>query len=108
MPLYSYKGTNCDHEFEIRQRFADEPLTECPVCAGPVRRIITPVGIVFKGSGFYVTDNRNGKANVALNGSGPKRTEKSEGETTTTSTTDEKVIPQKKGSSESTATSSAA
>lgn len=82
MPTYSYKCTNCDHRFEVRQRFSDDPVTECPVCGSPVRKVITPVGIVFKGSGFYVTDNKNGKANSALNGSGPsskaKDDEKSE------------------------------
>ena len=45
-------------------------LTECPVCGSPVRKVITPVGIVFKGSGFYVTDNKNGKASSATNGTG--------------------------------------
>jgi putative FmdB family regulatory protein len=70
MPTYSYKCTNCDHRFEARQRFSDDPLSECPVCASPVRKVITPVGIVFKGSGFYVTDNKNGKAVSTANGSG--------------------------------------
>ena len=41
----------------------DDPLTECPVCGGPVRRVVTSVGVVFKGSGFYVTDNRSSSAN---------------------------------------------
>ena len=53
---------------------SDDPLTECPVCGGQVRRVVGSVGIVFKGSGFYVTDNRNtnGKGRV-------KTTEKSTG-----------------------------
>ncbi len=76
MPLYAYKCTNCDHRFEIRQRFSDDPLTHCPVCEGQVQRVINPVGIVFKGSGFYVTDNRNGRANGALNGTGKSKSEK--------------------------------
>ena len=70
MPIYSYKCTNCDHRFEVRQRFSDDPLTDCPVCGSPIRKVITPVGIVFKGSGFYVTDNKNGKSATAINGSG--------------------------------------
>jgi putative FmdB family regulatory protein len=70
MPVYTYKCTNCDHRFEARQRFSDDPITECPVCGSPVRKVITPVGIVFKGSGFYVTDNKNGKASSTLNGTG--------------------------------------
>lgn len=58
MPLYSYRCKACNHEFEKHQRMSDEPLTDCPVCAGEVRRVINSVGIVFRGSGFYVTDNK--------------------------------------------------
>ncbi|MCO5186481.1 MAG: zinc ribbon domain-containing protein [Anaerolineae bacterium] len=62
MPTYSYKCNACDYEFERRQRMTDEPVRKCPVCGQPeVRRVISQVGIVFKGSGFYVTDNRSGK-----------------------------------------------
>jgi putative FmdB family regulatory protein len=71
MPVYTYKCTQCDHRFEARQRFSDDPITECPICGSLVRKVITPVGIVFKGSGFYVTDNKNGKASSTLNGTGP-------------------------------------
>lgn len=64
MPTYRYKCTKCDHEFDARQRMSDDPLTECPVCDGKVRRVVGSVGIVFKGSGFYVTDHRNGSGRV--------------------------------------------
>jgi len=66
MPTYKYRCKKCGHEFEIRQHMSDQPLTECPVCEGDVRRVVGSVGIVFKGSGFYVTDNRssNGKGRV--------------------------------------------
>jgi len=76
MPIYSYKCTQCDHRFEARQRFTDDPLTECPVCGSLVRKVITPVGIVFKGSGFYVTDNKNGKSS-SVNGTAPDTSNKS-------------------------------
>lgn len=59
MPTYSYKCEECGISFERVQRFSDEPLKTCPECNGPVHRVICPVGIVFKGSGFYVTDHRN-------------------------------------------------
>lgn len=66
MPLYTYRCNENDHEFQVRQRMVDDPLTECPVCGGSVRRVVSSVGVVFKGSGFYVTDNRashiNGKS----------------------------------------------
>jgi predicted nucleic acid-binding Zn ribbon protein len=51
----------------------DDPLTECPICGGPVRRVVSSVGVVFKGSGFYVTDNRSSKVNGKS--SKPKSTE---------------------------------
>jgi putative FmdB family regulatory protein len=58
MPTYSYHCDTCGHDFEAVQRFADEPLTECPACGSPIRRVIQPVGVVFKGSGWYITDSR--------------------------------------------------
>ena len=67
MPIYVYQCDTCGLAFEHRQRMADNPLVDCPECDGHVRRIIQPVGIVFKGSGFYVTDNRS-KSATALPG----------------------------------------
>jgi putative FmdB family regulatory protein len=58
VPLYEYQCLPERHIFEVRQGINDEPVARCPVCGGPVRRVIQPVGIVFKGSGFYVNDSR--------------------------------------------------
>ena len=58
MPLYEYQCEECGVRFERRQSFSDDPVEICPECGGSVHRLIQPVGIVFKGSGFYVTDNR--------------------------------------------------
>lgn len=58
MPVYEYQCQSCTIRFEKRQRFSDEPVTECPECGGLVYKVIQPVGVIFKGSGFYVTDNR--------------------------------------------------
>ncbi len=58
MPLYEYECEKCGVRFERRQKFSEEPARVCPECGGKVHRLIQPVGIVFKGSGFYVTDNR--------------------------------------------------
>lgn len=58
MPIYEYQCESCSIRFERMQHFDDEPLKECPECGGPVHRLIQPVGIIFKGSGFYITDNR--------------------------------------------------
>ncbi len=63
MPLYTYRCNENGHEFQVRQRMVDDPLTECQICGGPVRRVVSSVGVVFKGSGFYVTDNRTSSTN---------------------------------------------
>jgi putative FmdB family regulatory protein len=60
VPTYQYACTECGHDFEVVQSFSDASLTECPVCAGRLRKVFNAVGIVFKGSGFYRTDSRNG------------------------------------------------
>ncbi|MCI2265918.1 FmdB family transcriptional regulator [Sediminivirga luteola] len=59
MPTYSYRCTECDHAFDIRQSFSDEALTACPECGGRLRKNFGSVGVVFKGSGFYRTDSRD-------------------------------------------------
>jgi putative FmdB family regulatory protein len=61
MPTYEYVCTECGDHTEVVRSFADAPLTTCTVCGGALRRVFSPVGIVFKGSGFYRTDSR-GKA----------------------------------------------
>ena len=58
MPLYEYECQDCGVRFERRQHINDKPVKTCPECGGEVHRLIQPVGIIFKGSGFYVTDNR--------------------------------------------------
>ena len=60
MPIYTYRCENCGVQFDRRQSFNDEPLKVCPECQKEaLRKVYLPVGIVFKGSGFYATDNRS-------------------------------------------------
>ena len=58
MPTYQYACTACGHRFEAVQSFSDASLSDCPECAGRLRKVFSSVGIVFKGSGFYRTDSR--------------------------------------------------
>ena len=58
MPTYQYACTECGDQHEVVQRFSDDPLTVCGACGGKLRKVFSPVGIVFKGSGFYRTDSR--------------------------------------------------
>ncbi len=62
MPTYQYACTACGHRFEAVQSFSDASLTDCPECAGRLRKVFSSVGIVFKGSGFYRTDSRAGSS----------------------------------------------
>jgi putative FmdB family regulatory protein len=62
MPTYEYRCGQCGQHVEVVQSFTDPPLTECGACGGPLRKVFAPVGIVFKGSGFYKTDNRAGRS----------------------------------------------
>jgi putative FmdB family regulatory protein len=73
MPIYEYRCQN-EHRFEVLQKFADDALTECEVCGAPAQRVMHPVAIHFKGSGFYSTDYGRGKKSAAsesMSDSGP-------------------------------------
>ena len=74
MPLYEYECESCGVRFERRQHMEDDPIKTCPECCGDVHRLIQPVGIIFKGSGFYVTDNR-AKSSTATPGNYKKSDE---------------------------------
>src|ERR1700694_5418149 len=80
MPTYGYRCGNCGHQFEIVQRISDEPLKTCPKCQGKLAKMLYPVGISFKGSGFYTTDYKSsGKgADTSGNGDSPSSDGKSE------------------------------
>jgi putative FmdB family regulatory protein len=67
VPTYQYACTECGEQLEKVQKFSDDPLTVCPNCSGRLRKVFSPVGIVFKGSGFYRTDSRSG-SNGSLTG----------------------------------------
>ena len=78
MPLYDYKCTKCGHIFEVQQKISEEPLKYCPVCKGPIKRLISPAGIIFKGSGFHVTDYGKKKAKETKSSSEAASPKKSE------------------------------
>jgi putative FmdB family regulatory protein len=70
MPNYQYRCTECGEDLEAVQKFSDPALTTCPTCGGPLRKVFNAVGVVFKGSGFYRTDSRNGSKSGADGDSG--------------------------------------
>jgi len=82
MPIYEYRCQN-DHRFEVLQKFADDPITECEVCGAPAQRVLHPVAIHFKGSGFYSTDygrrkkdGSESKSEGSSDGKSPEESEK--------------------------------
>ena len=78
MPTYQYACTACGEQLEAVQSFTDAALTECPACAGALRKVFSAVGVVFKGSGFYRNDSRtNGSESGSSEKSGSGSTEKS-------------------------------
>lgn len=72
MPIYEYACTACGERTEAKQSFDDPPLETCPACGGKLRKLYSPVGIVFKGSGFYATDSKGSanKSTSSASGSG--------------------------------------
>src|SRR5260370_38826938 len=71
MPTYGYRCGSCGHQFEIVQRISEDPLTSCPKCQGKLSKVLYPVGISFKGSGFYTTDYKGAGKDSAASSNGP-------------------------------------
>jgi putative FmdB family regulatory protein len=99
MPIYTYRCENCGVQFEKNQKFSDAPLTRCPECGKKaLRKVYTPVGIVFKGSGFYSTDHRSP--------SGSSRTSSGHTEEKSEEKSSEQKSPETKASTDKGSTSS--
>jgi putative FmdB family regulatory protein len=81
MPTYQYRCTECGEDLEAVQKFSDAPLSICPACGGQLRKVFNAVGVVFKGSGFYRTDSRNGSSHNGDRGDSGSSEKKSGTET---------------------------
>ena len=82
MPTYQYACTECGEQLEVVQKFSDEPLTVCPSCQGRLRKVFSPVGVVFKGSGFYKTDSRSSSKSSTSSPKTETKSESSSGDST--------------------------
>jgi putative FmdB family regulatory protein len=80
MPTYGYRCGNCGHQFEIVQRISEDPLTTCPKCQGKLSKMLYPVGISFKGSGFYTTDYKAAGKSAAGSSNGSASSAEGSGE----------------------------
>jgi putative FmdB family regulatory protein len=94
MPIYEYACTACGERTEARQSFTDPPLEICEVCGGVLRKLYSPVGIVFKGSGFYSTDGKSSSKP-------PKKADKDAGSETKTEPSKSSSDSSKSGSTSS-------
>ena len=99
MPTYEYACTECGKHIEVVQSMSDAPLATCAICGGRLRKVFSPIGIVFKGSGFYRTDSRGkpAKAEPAAD----KRDKKSAAESTSTASSSEKAAAKPKAAEKS-------
>jgi putative FmdB family regulatory protein len=87
MPVYTYRCDNCGVQFEQSQKFSDSPLTRCPECGKKaLKKVYTPVGIVFKGSGFYATDHRSPSGQTRTSSANSGESKPAESAATTPST----------------------
>lgn len=93
MPTYGYQCLACDNQFEVFQSIKDDPLKTCESCGGELRKRVYPVGIAFKGSGFYVNDYAPKSASAGESGGAPASEAKSEtkGDAKTETKTDSKA-----------------
>lgn len=92
MPIYTYKCETCGIQFERQQSFSDQPLTRCPECnKKSLRKVYTPVGIVFKGSGFYATDHHSPSGQKPLSQTSEAKNDKNSEDVSKDTKTPDKV-----------------
>ena len=104
MPIYTYRCGNCGAQLDQQQKFSDDPIALCPVCGQEqLQRVYKPVGIVFKGNGFYATDSRS--ASKSINGA--KSEEKASKDTDTTKKSSDTSTKESKESTSKTETKAA-
>jgi putative FmdB family regulatory protein len=97
LPTYGYQCTQNKHEFSVFQSMKDDPIASCPECGSPVKRLLYPVGVVFKGSGWYVNDSRKPDASETT----AKPAEAKSGETTSSETKTTESTPSESKPAES-------
>ncbi|MFI7635208.1 FmdB family zinc ribbon protein [Nonomuraea sp. NPDC049400] len=93
MPTYQYACNDCGEQLEVVQKFTDDALTVCPACEGNLRKVFSAVGIVFKGSGFYRTDNRSSSTSTSTSSSSSSSSKTSESKPADTSSSTPAAAP---------------
>jgi putative FmdB family regulatory protein len=95
MPIYGYRCSQCGHELEVLQSMSDAPLRVCPECGGSLSKLLYPVGVQFKGSGFYTTDYKNGGRSSKSAGSSDAGSESSKEGSSSSSSSSSSETPAK-------------
>ncbi len=103
MPTYQYQCTECGEPLEIQQSFTDDALTVCPSCNGRLRKVFNAVGVVFKGSGFYVNDSRSKSTSTATASTSSEKPAATASSSSSDSKTTKSPAPAKKAGSDSAA-----
>jgi len=97
MPVYTYRCGNCGVQFERHQSFTDAPLKTCPECRKKtLKKVITPTKIIFKGSGFYATDNKSPSGQPTKTKKSESKDKESSSTASTTTTTETKTTTSEK------------
>lgn len=99
MPIYEYACNDCGHRFDIKQSWSDDSLTVCPECTGAIRRVLHPAGVIFKGSGWYITDSRKGSSLVGSSDKGSDKGDASSDKSEKSAESTSKTEPAKKAES---------
>jgi putative FmdB family regulatory protein len=107
MPTYEYRCRECGEHLEVVQSFSDDPLTECPACTGPLRKVFNSVGISFKGSGFYKNDSRSGSSSTTSSSKSDASAGGSSGSSDGGSTSSDASTGSKAGGDQSSSTAAA-
>ena len=112
MPIYEYRCAACEHTFEVMQKFSDPPVKRCPKCKGRVEKLLSAPGLLFKGTGWYVTDyatesrKKSMEAEKSASGNGGgKSSDKPEAKSETTETKSEKTKAKSEGAPKKTKSS---
>jgi putative FmdB family regulatory protein len=96
VPVYEYQCESCERIIEKIQKFSDPPLTQCEECGGPLKKILSPPALVFKGSGFYITDyvqKKPEKEKAASGGDQPSTSKAKESSASPATTTSSNLSP---------------
>ena len=105
MPRYDYECDTCHHVFELKQSFSSEPVATCPECQNAARRLFHSVPIVFKGSGWYVTDYGKGSTTMSSDSDSKEKSEKKKSKSDSSSKAESKSETKATSKAESAASS---